>query len=775
MSYTFEKGPDLRISETILRPRNAVFKDVSENLFLVDSDYDTGSTSDGPKEIKDDIYAGVTIEDDSPYPEVRAAVPSTDDPTIPQNTLRMWTIGLLMATIGSGLNVLFSLHKTVFAVNLFVTGFLAWPLGVAWERCVPSKRILGVELNPGKFNIKEHTLIIIMSNVSFGNGAAYATDILIAMSKFYGVRFTKGFSFLTIITTQCIGLSLAGIARKVLINPSSMVWPANLVTCTFLTNIHMNVNHSANGWTISRLKFFLIVFTCSFVWYWFPGFLFQGLSYFSWITWIKPENALVNQLFGVSSGLGLFPLTFDWNQVTGYIGSPLIPPASVCGTILLSIVFIYWLVVPALHYSNVWYGKYLPISDSQTYDRFQNIYDTSRILTPDFSFDKALYEAYSSLYLSTTFAISYGMQFASTTAVIVHTVLFHGKDIYRQLTSADDTKYDVHTRLMKLYKKCPDWWYLALFLVMFALSIVTIEIWPTELPVFGLIVALLIALFFIIPVGVLYAITNMALGLNVISELISGYLIPGKPIALMFFKTFAYISNVQAVTYTQDLKLGHYMKIAPRLLFFAQLIASIWGSLVQLGVLIWAEGNVEGLCDVDQNGRFTCPGARVFYNASVIWGVIGAQRQYAPGQLYSGLLVFFIIGAVLPVVSWVVLRRWPNSFTKFINWPAFFAATGNIPPASPYNYTLYSFVGLFFGFFVKRKWFHWWSKYNFTLSALLDVGLAWSALIIFLSLILSNVSVPNWWGNNVLNTADMNDTAIQIKLRDGETFGVSSW
>ena len=80
----------------------------------------------------------------------------------------------------------------------------------------------------------------------------------------------------------------------------------------------------------------MIVFVASFVWYWFPGYIFQALSYFSWITWIKPNNVIINQVFGSSSGLGMIPnnIALDWNQIAGYIGSPLIPPASVIATIL---------------------------------------------------------------------------------------------------------------------------------------------------------------------------------------------------------------------------------------------------------------------------------------------------------------------------------------------------------------------------------------------------------------------------------------------------------
>lgn len=44
------------------------------------------------------------LEDDSPYPEVRSAVPNTDDPDMPCNTIRVWILGMIMAVIIPGLN-----------------------------------------------------------------------------------------------------------------------------------------------------------------------------------------------------------------------------------------------------------------------------------------------------------------------------------------------------------------------------------------------------------------------------------------------------------------------------------------------------------------------------------------------------------------------------------------------------------------------------------------------------------------------------------------------
>lgn len=733
-------------------------------------------TSHLERDVLDDEYAAIVVEDDSPYAEVRASVPSTDDPSLPQSTIRMWVLGMLLTTVGCGMNLLFSLHAPSFNLTTYVTSILAWPMGRFWAAYFPNWKIFGLELNPGPFNIKEHTIITIMANVSFSGGAAYATDILLAQNRYYDSDFGWGFAIVAIWSTQCIGFAFGGIIRRVVVYPAAAIWPANLVTTTFLTNMHVNENHPANGWKISRLYFFAIVFVSGFIYYWFPGFIFTALSNFSWITWIKPNNVIINQIFGSSTGLGMFPnmIALDWNQIAGYIGSPLIPPASTIFTILASLVLIFWIVVPAIHYSNTWYSEYLPISSSGSFDRFQNSYNVSRIVDKaTLTFNKAAYEAYSPLYLSTTFAISYGLSFASITATIMHTILFHGKEIITQVRQEE--KPDVHFRLMKNYKEVPEWWFVIVFLIFFGLSIATVKAWNTELPVWALVVALLIAIFFLLPVAIIFSRTNIAVGLNVVTEFIIGYMLPGKPLAMMFFKTYGYITNNQAVTFAQDMKLGHYMKIAPRVLFSAQLIATLWGSLVQIAVLRWSYGSIEDLCSPTQKNHYTCPNGRVFFNASIIWGVIGPQRQFSLGQLYYSLMFFFIIGFALPIISWLILRKWPNSPIRWINWPVFFSGTGYIPPATAYNYGSYCVVGLFFGWFVKKKWFHWWTKYNYSLSAGLDIGLAWSLLFIFLCLNLTNTNFPSWWGNNVVNTLDTNNAAIRKILDPGQSFGPDKW
>ena len=51
-----------------------------------------------------------------------------------------------------------------------------------------------------------------------------------------------------------------------------------------------------------------------------------------------------------------------------------------------------------------------------------------------------------------TFAIAYGMSFASITATLVHSVLYFRKQIWTQARRSLHEQPDVHARLMARYK-----------------------------------------------------------------------------------------------------------------------------------------------------------------------------------------------------------------------------------------------------------------------------------------------------------------------------------
>ena len=59
-------------------------------------------------------------------------------------------------------------------------------------------------------------------------------------------------------------------------------------------------------------------------------------------------------------------------------------------------------------------------------------------------------------------------------------------------------------------------------------------------------------------------------GLNAITEYMMGLIYPGRPIANISFKVYGYMSMNQAVSFLNDFKLGHYIKIPPRSMFLVQ-------------------------------------------------------------------------------------------------------------------------------------------------------------------------------------------------------------
>jgi hypothetical protein len=66
---------------------------------------------------------------------------------------------------------------------------------------------------------------------------------------------------------------------------------------------------------------------------------------------------------------------------------------------LIGVVLFFIIGSSMLHYSGTWYGQYLPISDAGTYDNTGAPYNTSRILTPEFTLNEEAYQSYSPLFI----------------------------------------------------------------------------------------------------------------------------------------------------------------------------------------------------------------------------------------------------------------------------------------------------------------------------------------------------------------------------------------
>jgi OPT family small oligopeptide transporter len=457
--------------------------------------------------------------------------------------------------------------------------------------------------------------------------------------------------------------------------------------------------------------------------------------------------------------------------------SPLIPPFHAIANVVGGIVVFFVFVSMGIHFTGTWYADYLPVQNSHALDNRGLPYNVTAILDDKCEFDEDKYNAYSPLYLPTQFALAYGLAFAAIAAVIVHVVLYHGREIVTQWKLARHQEDDIHMRLMKKYRDAEDWWYALLFVIMLGISFVVVCAYPTGFPWWAYIICMLLPIIWTVPVGIVQAITNIQLGLNVLTEYIVGYMLPGRPLAMMMFKNYGYLCMSQALYFIQDLKLGHYMKVPPRIMFWAQLIASIWSAIVQIVVMNWALGNIPDICTDEQEYHYTCAAAKVFYTASIIWGAIGPKRLFSGNALYSPLQWFWLLGAVTPILTWLLARRFPRSFWRYVNMPLVFGGSGWIPPATVFIYFCWGIVGSIFNWFIKRRYTGWWLQYNYITSAALDSGLVLSSLIVFFTLYMTGAQAPDWFGNNehALGTLDMIGQAVKINLPPGATFGPPTW
>ncbi|GAB2220882.1 hypothetical protein Droror1_Dr00012040 [Drosera rotundifolia] len=722
--------------------------DVDDRIGPSTSSQPTGATTISGKP----EGGGAEEEENSPVRQVALTVPITDDPSLPVLTFRMWVLGSLSCIILSFLNQFFWYRTEPLSITAISAQIVVVPLGQYMAAVLPNRVFFKgtrweFTLNPGPFNVKEHVLITIFANA--GAGSVYAIHIVTVVKVFYKKHISFFVSFIVIVTTQVLGFGWAGIFRRYLVEPAEMWWPTNLVQVSLFRALHEKEERRRGG--LTRIQFFLISFICSFAYYVYPGYLFQMLTSLSWICWIFPSSILANQLGSGLNGLGIAALGIDWSTISAYLGSPLASPWFATANVGAGFLIVMYVITPITYWLNVYKAKTFPIFSDSLFTSTGLIYNISAIVDSDFHLDEEAYDKEGDLYLSTFFAMTYGVGFAALSATIVHVLLFHGSEIWKEtVSSLKEKKIDIHTKLMRRYKQVPEWWFWVLLLLNIALTLFACEYYNSQLqlPWWGVILACLIAFVFTLPIGIITAITNQTPGLNIITEYIIGYIYPGYPVANMCFKVYGYISMTQAITFLQDFKLGHYMKIPPRTMFMAQMVGTMIACVVYLGTAWWLMETIPDIC-LDKSSVWTCPGDTVFYDASVIWGLIGPRRIFGNEGIYGKVNWFFLGGALAPVFVWLAARAFPNqNWIRLINMPVLIGATGSMPPATAVNYTTWVLVGFLSGYVVYRYAPEWWKRHNYLLSGALDAGLAFMGVALYMCLGLEDVSL-SWWGNDL--------------------------
>jgi OPT family oligopeptide transporter len=441
-------------------------------------------------------------------------------------------------------------------------------------------------------------------------------------------------------------------------------------------------------------------------------------------------------------------LSFDWSVIA--MTGPLVTPFWASMNFFVQAIFWGWLVIPLVHFTNpfnapVLHGQYpigndksnierFPVMNSnRIYDRFGHVTEPVDFVTfPNLTLNQTMYDQRGPFYLAPSFSIGYFCSFMNIAAVCSHVMLWYGSSIVSQTKTAfsqvkKDLYTDVHNILMQQYKDIPDWMYATWFGLFLVIQILVCQYTPFAMPIWATLLAVFLGGSLTIPIGIIQAVSGSQMGLNVLTEFIIGFLLPGKTVAVMTFKSLGYNVMIQALALTKDLKIAHYMHISPIAMVAAQMSGSILGALLNTGTVFWILDNMNGQLR-EIGGEWSATGYRTFAAAGSVWGAIGPARFFGTGSPYFILLLGFPIGFLLPLIPFLMNKWKPSSFWKLIHFPLL---TQGIPSGTNQAIVVVPFIIAFiFNFVIIKSNKEWWKKYNFILSCALDTSVAIATLVI---------------------------------------------
>ncbi|KAJ3322049.1 hypothetical protein HDV06_003650 [Boothiomyces sp. JEL0866] len=690
------------------------------------------------------------IPQNSVIPEVAVTVPIFDT-SVPVFTVRVVIITTLLVAFNSYSSqfYLFRLNRaTINAISFII---LSYPLGLLTEY-LPD----GI-FNPGKFNYKEHGLITVATI------AAYNIDgisLLTLQRQYYGNKNSFGeidsgikigdcASIIFLLSLQSLGVAIAGFFTKFLVMPAELWYPENLVPINFI-----NTFHSVHDRKISnlRMKAFIAVFGVGIVYEFFPHLiapLLQSVSILCLayggasgnLNPVKIGNHFkFNPIaqFGSISGGGILSLAFDWTPISSL--QPLVTPIWSQLNVLLANYLFSWVITPILFYTNFRNAQNFKIYSPSPFYENGTFYNIKKYLVNN---SLSLENEVPSMWISPHWALCYGCAFAAFTSTISYYLINYSKKSYDifKASRKELADQDIHTKLMQAYETVPCIWYVyVLAITSILLFIVTQEAsegFQIQGQFWVIPLATVMATIFILPIGILRAISNQSIDLGTISELLMGYLMPGYPLANATFKVVCTSILNHGLIYLVHLKFGTYMKIPPRIIFIMQIYGIIAGSTMNYlnfdyaarkNDLVWRATHFNSTL-TQWSARFP----EILNSDSQIFGAISPQRFFNdPNTNYSFLFWFFLLGFILPVFTYLLAKRFPRLGFNYINWPIIFQSVGLVISGQANAIFITTFIVIGTQYYLRKYNRKWYDKYNYIVAAGLDCAATLVPIVVYM-------------------------------------------
>ncbi|KAI0365212.1 OPT oligopeptide transporter [Pilatotrama ljubarskyi] len=656
-----------------------------------------------------------------------------DDPSQPVHTFRTWFLGLGLACFAAVLGELFYFRPQTVQVSGLFLQVLSFILGRALESAlpgpnhpVPRMRTANTWfwrfINPGTFNIKEHVAISIMSTTA--SDQALAISVFAAQDLYYHTTVNAAIAIFTLISSQLIGYGLAGLARDFLVYPTWALYPFIMPQVQLFDAMHRGKGIFQQR---KRRVFFWSVLVGIFVWEWFPEYIAPTLTGISIICLADQKSAWVTRIFGGAAGnegLGLFAISLDWNYVGsggGAIGSLFTPLATQLS--LYSGVVVCIIAFCACYARNVWHAQNFPFLSQLLFYENGTEYNQLAILNPDFSLNTTKLEQEGLPYYAASQTLFQISRTAYIGAAVTHFFLWHSKDVWRILRKARKGECDdVHYQKMQVYKEVPLWWFGTLFIVTFALGLGLLYAVKSGLPWWGYIVALIFSTIFIPILGSLYATVGYQPSLQFLIQMVGGAMIPGRPVANMYFTLYGYGTYQLTLNLLRDLKLGQYTKLPPRATFIMQTVGGIVGGVLNYVVMNSViAGNRDILLAVQGTNVWSGQQVQSYNSNAITWGAL-SKPLYSPGARYGFIPWMLIAGLAVPVPFWLAHRWWPKAGFNYVFTPVVVAELGFLSVGINSSWMTSLALAVFSQWYLRKRRPRWFRKYNFLLSAALDGG-----------------------------------------------------
>lgn len=627
--------------------------------------------------------------------------------------------------------------------------------GEAWALFTPSPdrfkwkwlRWMLRVLNSGQpFNIKEHVIASMIAG-SANNGLS-GIDIYAVERLLYNRTVSATTAILATFSITLCGFAMAGIMRSLIVYPSEMVYWATLPQVVLFQQLHFDrqVNRS-------RLTKFGWALIGSAIWELFPSYIatwFGGLSIFCLASMKAPTNirSVFTKVFGGASsneGMGLLNISLDWQYIgSSYMALPLRRQINDwIGNL------IWYPTMLALWYSNTWSAKTFPFMTTSLFRENGTLLHTVSILNKDGIIDQKNLEDVGLPYMSSSTVWNYFAANLAIGALIVHVLIFLSKDmVIAWKHGKNRTQPDPHYQAMLKYKETPMWWYYILFALCFIAGVVVNVKGETTLPVWGFIIALLLGAF-ICPFSLfLFAFYGNGIATNQISKMVAGAIHAGRPLANLYFASWSHQVIVIASDVANWLKIGQYLKVPSRSMFFLQIYGSLLGAGINYLVMTTiVTSKREILIDPIGDNIWSGSIMQNLNSQAVTWAL--AKQMYGMNGRYFLVPMGLVIGACLPVLHWGIGKTFPRTKKWPINTAIILSAAGGSFGVTSYV-TSAMLVGMIAQLWVRPRMPRVFNNFNYLIGAALDGGSQIVTFILAFAVFGAGGTphpFPTWWGN----------------------------